>query len=533
MMKKFYNKYRMPIIIVAFILGLGFILSFAYLILFDKDTKYQNDYYVVTYDGSWRITEKESNKLVLSHGKGNISFDIIELNDNKIYLDIDSLIDDIKYDIEKNNSTYKLLSKEQTYITKNQFLGYAYLYENNDNNVKVCVYKDSKYIVIITYEANKKYFDMLLDSANNIIYNFLLQDKKYDLSEKLEITYGKITYSESVDYKNLTDTKVEEIANNNYLVNYSIPKNYQSSRYYSLSGSYSYKGFNDYLKSSTLTVNIYRKNIYEYIKDDTVDSLYQKYNEIRSNKNFKENIEKVEDKDDYIYKNSYIVPSSLGDNFYENVELIYSLDKKHILVVVFENKNASVSKELVDSFTINYFKNISSYIKREEKDNKLVSYLKLKDTINNQETTINLRLPLDYSEIDEKKNIYERRSFVYDYNENIENYRYSVKYQIFSDEKYALNDVKSLIENNKNNGKYQVLASEGNKKINEKDFKVYKGSYTASSGLFYEKTYVSNIKLLIYRLSSDKVLSIMIVGNNIGINDDIITSLTSFDVENK
>ena len=108
MMKKLFNKYRMPIIIIAFILGLGFIISFAYLMLFDKDTKYQNDYYVVTYDGSWRITEKESNKLVLSHGKGTISFDIVPLSEDKIYLDIDSLIDDIKYDIEKNNDNYKL-----------------------------------------------------------------------------------------------------------------------------------------------------------------------------------------------------------------------------------------------------------------------------------------------------------------------------------------------------------------------------------------------------------------------------------------
>ncbi len=533
MMKNIYNKYRMPIIIIAFILGIGFILSFGYLMLFDKDKEYKNDYYSISYDGSWYIKEKEENKLVLSHGKGNISFDIVPLSEDRIYLDIDSLIDDIKYDIEKNNKNYKLLNKEKSYITKNQFVGYVYLYENNKNDVKVCVYKDSKYIVIITYEANSKYFDMLLDSANNIIYNFSLQDKKYDLVEKLEITKGKITYSDSTDYKNLSDTREEEIADNNYVVNYSIPKNYKSSRYYSLSGSYSYNGFNDYLKSSNLTVNIYNKNIYEYIKDDSVGSLYQKYNKARENKNYKENIEKEEDKDNYIYKNSYVVPSSLGDNFYENVELIYSLDKKHILVVVFENKNVSVTKELVDNFKINFFKNISSYVKREEKNGKLVSYLKYRDVISNEDTTITINLPIEYKEKDENKNIYENRSFVSDYNENIEEYKYQVKYSIYSATKYALNDVKSLISNNKSNGRYQDLVLEGKKKINDKEFEIYHGSYIGNSGIFYEKTHVSNIKLLIYKLSSDKVLSIMIVGNNVSVDNELINNLTDFVVENK
>ena len=344
MMKELFNKYRIPCGIILLLLGIGFILSFFYLFIYDTDHEYNNDYYSVSYDGSWHIVKASDEKLVLSHGKGSITFNIIELNDNKIYLDIDSLIDDIKYDIEKENTSYKLLSQEKTYLTKNHFLGYSYLYENKDKDIKVSVYKDGKYLVIITYEAGINYFDMLLDSANNIIYNFKLLEKKYDLSFKLEDMNGKIVFSESSDYKNLDDSYIEEIANNNYVVNYSIPKKYQRTRYYSLSGSYTYNGFNDYLKSSKLTVNIYNRNIYEYIKDDSSDSLYQKYNEYRNNEKYKENIEKLDKKEDYIYKNSYVIPSTLGDNFCENVELIYSLDNNHILVVVFENKNASISR---------------------------------------------------------------------------------------------------------------------------------------------------------------------------------------------
>ena len=533
MMKEFYNKYHTPIMIIIFLLGLGFLISFGYLILFDKDSSYQNDYYRVSYDGSWRVTKKDSNKLVLSHGRGTITFDIVPLSEDKIYLDIDSLIDDIKYDIEKNNSNYKLLSKEQNYITKNHFLGYTYLYENDKDNVKVCVYKDSKYVIIITYEANMKYFDILLDSANNIIYNFSLQEKKYNLEEELEITIGKIVFSESATYKNLSDTKEEEIANNNYLVNYSIPKHYQSNRYTSLSGTYSYKGFTDYSKSSNLTVNIYNYNIYEYIKDDNISSLYRKYNKYKENKNYKENIEQDEDnKNKFIYKNSYIVPTSLGDDYFENVELIYSLDKNHILVVIFENKNVSVSRELINSFKINYYKNIPGYIKREEKDNKLISVLKYKDITNDQDVSITLSLPLEYKEEDKNNNVYENRYFEKNYNNNIEAYKYKVSYRIFSNDNQAIHDANLIIQENKKNGNYQNLVSDGNKKYHGNDFKAYHAYYTAQGGLFYEKTFVSNIKLLIYRLSSDKVLSIKIVGNNATINEDIINELTEFIVEN-
>ena len=528
MMKELFNKYRIPCAIISLLLGIGFILSFFYLFIYDTEHDFNNDFYSVSYDGSWHIIKTSDDKLVLSHGKGTLTFNIIELNENKIYLDIDSLIDDIKYDIEKENSSYKLLSQEKTYLTKNRFLGYSYLYENKSDNVKVSIYKDGKYIVVITYEANTKYFDMLLDSANNIIYNFKLLEKKYDLVEKLEIPNGKIIYSESSDYKNLEDTYIEEIANNNYVVNYSIPKKYQRTYYYSLSGSYTYNGFSDYLKSSNLTVNIYNRNIYEYIKDDSNDSLYQKYNKYRDNEKYKENIEKVDKKDNYIYKNSYIIPSTLGDNFCENVELIYSLDTNHILVVVFENKNASISKELVDSFTINYYKNISSYINREEVDNHLVSHLKVKEAKTPTEINVDINLPLSYKELGHKDNVYEKRVFASNYNDNIEEYDINVEYRIYSNEKYAINDINSLINNNKSNGNYRNLTLEGNRKYNDKDFKVYNASFTSKNGLFYEKTYVSNVKLLIYKLSSDKVLCIKIRVNNVSINNDIINELTSF-----
>ena len=90
-----------------------------------------------------------------------------------------------------------------------------------------------------------------------------------------------------------------------------------------------------------------------------------------------------------------------------------------------------------------------------------------------------------------------------------------------------------MINYNKSNGNYSNLIQEGNIKTNDKEFKVYKGSYTSKNGLFYEKTYVSNMKLLIYKLSSDKVLCIKIRVNNASISNDLINELTMFSVNNK
>ena len=206
----------------------------------------------------------------------------------------------------------------------------------------------------------------------------------------------------------------------------------------------------------------------------------------------------------------------------------YRKDTNHILVVVFENKNASISKELVDSFTINYYKNISSYIKREEVDNHLVSHLKAKEAKTPSEINVDINLPLSYKELGHKDNVYEKRVFASNYNDNIEEYDINVEYRIYSNEKYAINDINSLINNNKSNGNYRNLTLEGNRKYNDEDFKVYNASFTSKNGLFYEKTYVSNVKLLIYKLSSDKVLCIKIRVNNVSINNDIINELTSF-----
>ena len=52
------------------------------------------------------------------------------------------------------------------------------------------------------FNESRKYFDILLDSANNIIYNFVLTDRVYSLGDELELnkTEVKLTQTYTTEY---------------------------------------------------------------------------------------------------------------------------------------------------------------------------------------------------------------------------------------------------------------------------------------------------------------------------------------------
>ena len=533
-MIKFIKKYKMIFIISLVMLLLSFIV-----ILFNKnfssETKdYSSNNYYVKYDNSWSIKSKDDNHIILSHGKGKLSFNIYELDSEKVYLDIDSLIDDIRYEIEKNNESYHLLSKKSTHITKNNFSGYWLLYEDETKNVKIGIYKEGSKLVIIKFEANIKYFDMLLDSVNYIIYNFTLLDKDYSLGEELSI---KTSEFELVDknpqYQGLDKTYTEEIANNNYLVNFNIPINYQSLNYNSSLGVYHYIAFGDYLANSYINVNIYIRNVYEYLQQEIYGD-YGKYNAYKKNKDFKENLMLYglyeNDKQVYLYRNSYITESPLGDSKYENVLLIQPLDRNHTMTVEFANRNSEISKELIDSFKINYIKNYSSYVKGEVVDNNYICYLKKKGSALNKGYDIKISIPKDFREVDYKSNIYEIRNFGKDYNIDDDIFAYDVRYSMDYTDTFAIKQENAYIKSHKMYGKYQEMKYEGTIKINNYDVKLYSGYYVELTNGLYSKQIVSNVKILTYRLLDDKVLSVKIRGNDRKIDNNFVKQIISFEI---
>ena len=208
--------------------------------------------------------------------------------------------------------------------------------------------------------------------------------------------------------------------------------------------------------------------------------------------------------------------------------LIYPLDRNHILVIEFANRNTSVSKELLNSFNINYTRNYSSYIKNSIEDNKIVSYIKGKEKTNNPEYNIKIMVPTSFKEIDTKSNIYQYRKYGKDYDYDIDDYKYLINYEINPSESSAIKQVDSYIDLRKTNGNYQTMKYEKTMTINDLSIKVYGGYYVNKSSGFYSKKYNSDVKLLTYKLANDTILSVKIQGNNVKINQNMINEFISF-----
>ena len=86
--------------------------------------------------------------------------------------------------------------------------------KNKENEVLLTLFKKEDKIVSIVYEAEYEYFDILLDSAKEIIYNVDLVNKEYELSynvSELELEDLTLTGNKSVKTKGTTTWK---IANN-------------------------------------------------------------------------------------------------------------------------------------------------------------------------------------------------------------------------------------------------------------------------------------------------------------------------------
>ena len=213
------KKYKVSVYIALFIIIVGIIL-FSLIGSKPEAKTYESNYYIVKYDKGWALKQKSKDKLILKHGnEAKINVEIIELNNELKYLSIEDLIDEIIYNIRKQNSSYKLISKEETTISKYEFMGYKLLFENESSQVVTSLYKKGDKIIVFYYEAKNDYFDILLDSVNNIIYHFDIKEKKYDLTHKMSFKMTDISYSkdEKLD-KVLTQSNTYELASNNYYV---------------------------------------------------------------------------------------------------------------------------------------------------------------------------------------------------------------------------------------------------------------------------------------------------------------------------
>ena len=537
------KEYKLAIAIALLVIVLGSIGIVVYLKLNNNKIKeFNNEYYTFNYNSSWKVKEENEKSILLMHGKNaNINIEIVTLEDEYRYLSIEDLLDEFLYNVESQNKDYSLIFKESAYITKNNYEGYKMLYENGENQAMVAICKKEDCVIIFKYESTNNYFDILLDSAQNIIYTFNTIDKQFELSYKLNVDTKDIKWNSNEEItSSLEDIEEYEIADKNYLVNFSIPLNFELRKLDSTYGYFNYKGLTS--GSIILYADIENRNIYEYIEKN--GNLYKNYNNIRNGEeysNFKEAIKKMdlENGIGYIYKNSYTYAGYSGNQEYEEVLLIYELDTNHIFIIELEASKVSIPEELVSRIKMNSSKNYSSYINNKKENGNLIC--ELKEFIDYEKTkiqVITLKVPERYKEIDKGYyNIYTHRNFGLNYNEEMEIYEYDVEYETSLSIESKLDILNSRYSSYKNKGEYKELEYKETREVNGKIFDIYEGGYTDIGGaLFFEtgrKPYYVNSKVLFYKLNTGNVLSIEIKGNGVEISNEVLNELTNFNIETK
>lgn len=507
--------------------------------------------YYLSYDNSWKVNKKSNNLIVLKHSSGSkLTIQISSLTDEYSYATMNELIDELIYNMQKQNPNYKLLSKTQDKLTKDEFDGYKILYENGKEQVMVDIYKKGDKLVLIQYEAKNDYFDILLDSVQSIIYSLNIKDEKFDLSNSLKLNITDPNYSKSKELdKTITKSKTYEVAHNNYYVKYSIPSNFILR---SLDSSF--EDFDLALDSGkiNLTVNIFNKNIYEYLNKDETNGVYTNYKYYKTNKDysdFEETLTKLKSNyDSYIYKNSYYYNKAVkydkkaGIGEYkrkdENAELIYALNNSHILVISIKTTGVPITEKLINNIKIKKSKNYASYVKTKKENNLLIGTLqRYSDNSHKKIDYITLKVPDKYQELDKNTNIYLERNYALNYNEDMLIYDYEVHYELTTfKEDFIINNINTTYISS-NYGESHQLTYSGDLTLNDKVFRVYDGGYTDLSGIMFtdinrQKYYVTK-KVLVYKISDEEILYIEIDGNGKGLGDDVLKELTNFIVEIK
>lgn len=418
------------------------------------EKKVSNDNYSFTYDSTWSIKYKEKDGVILKHKKGSVlKIVVTDIAEEYKYDNLSSSIDNILFNIEKDNSNIKLMNKEQLKINNND--SYKVLYENkkDSKSTLLTIIKVSNKLIICDFSSQNKYFYILLDSQNDIINTFKLNHEKIDLESTLNINTTSIKWINNKELsKKITDSEEDTISNMNYTVTYKIPSIFIINELNTTNSHYTYRYNNSKVE---LKSNIKNINIYEYLStDNSNNTIYYNYKYLKDKKNYKEFLSK-NDKT-YIYKNSY--ESS------ENTEIIYPLDNNHIFIITINMMNGTIPIELINNIKLIKYNKYSSNINKIIKNNKLVSYLKILSTNKEDVNKIKIVLPTNYHELDKGNNMYRIRYF--------KKKTINLKYDI-------INNVDNSIKSIKSN--YNVYSKYGKtslkKKSNYKEYILYEGSY--------------------------------------------------------
>ena len=137
---------------------------------------YKNDYIEFKYDSTWTLSRDTENYIGLTHKTNSlISITTYSLTSKNINYDIEDLADEVKFDIVKQNTSYKLLKEEKSNITEKKYDSYKMLYEDGENQTEVIIIKNDNNLYVINYTSPNNTFDIVLDSFQTVLSSLRLK----------------------------------------------------------------------------------------------------------------------------------------------------------------------------------------------------------------------------------------------------------------------------------------------------------------------------------------------------------------------
>ena len=112
------------------------------------------------------------------------------------------------------------------------------------------------------------------------------------------------------------------------------------------------------------------------------------------------------------------------DSLKRYINMIYELDKNHILVFEIESSENTIPKDLINAITFSNVKNYANNITKDRVLKRFSSYKK--DKVDE----ITIKLPNAYKEIDYSLNMYSYRYFALNYNSKNQIYEYNIMYYL-------------------------------------------------------------------------------------------------------
>jgi hypothetical protein len=543
-MKKL-EKYIIPIVICIILIAFVFLIFPMKSIKKEtKNKKIGTAYFNLAYNTSWNLKEKKDEIIEFEHSSGSkLIIKTNKLDIDKEYLTIDDLIADIVYELNNSNKEYKMINDTKEELTKNSYPGYKLLYEKENSQLLISIFKQSNKIIIITYEATNEYFDSLLDSVNEIIYNLEIEEEAFDIKEKINLQLSPLSLpKDNATDKLLYKTVENTIYQNNYKIKYQKPDILVNNK---LQSDYDLSYYSDYPNRIDLNIRVSKLNIYEILDHEKTGNIYSSYNYYSKDKatnNFQERVSRY-DKDSYIYSNEYIEKSSYSDRItnHYNLVVLKPLDKNHTLYIEISSTNLKITEKLVKMIKIEEITNYAENVTTEKEGDNKVFELKVYDQEDKTKThVVKVKIPSKYSEIDLNENVYEKRKFYYGYNSkrSVNNYEVTYSLSKLTEE----NNIKTY--NNSyiihSNREYSEVSFVENLTLNDIEFKKYSGWSTEIGGIMfttinrdsYRRNAVVLTKEIVSRDDLGRVVLVIIVeGNGYEISDEILQELSQVEIK--